>query len=93
MMYRAGHYWMILCKNLAPAVIVKLVDIKECTFRDVSAVFAARKSVGDGTLEFWKNCHEEYFKLQLADWNRDWSEDLIVVLESFKVVMANPEDG
>ena len=54
MMYRAGHYWMILCKNLAPAVIVKLVDIKECTFRDVSAVFATRKSVGDGTLEFWK---------------------------------------
>ncbi len=40
-----------------------------------------------------ENCHEEYFKLQFADWNRDSSENLIVVLESFKVAMANSEDG
>jgi uncharacterized protein YhfF len=88
-----GDYWMILWENLTPAVIVKLVNVEECAFRDVSAAFAAREGEGDGSLEFWKNCHEEYFKLQLADWNRDWSEDLVVVLESFEVVMANPEDG
>jgi hypothetical protein len=36
--------------------------------------------------------HEEYFKLQFADWNRDLSEKLIVVLELFKVTIANSED-
>jgi uncharacterized protein YhfF len=58
---------MILWENLTPAVIVKLVNVEEYAFRDVSAVFAARQGMGDGSLEFWKNCHEEYFKLQLAD--------------------------
>lgn len=43
--------------------------------------------------EILENCHEKCFRLRLTDWNRDWSEDLIVVLESFEVVMANPEDG
>ncbi len=32
---------MILWKNLAFAVIVKLVNVEEYAFRDVSAVFAA----------------------------------------------------
>ena len=72
---------MIPWENLARAVIVKFANIEECIFRDVSAEFAPREGEGNGTLVFWKNYHEEYFKLQLADWNRDWSEDLYVVLE------------
>lgn len=45
---------MILLKNLAFAVIVKLVNVEECEFRDVNAAFAAREGEGDGSLEFWK---------------------------------------
>jgi len=56
---------------------------------DVDAAFAAREGEGDGSLEFWKNCHEDYFKLQLADWDREWSDDLPVVLESFELVAVN----
>jgi len=30
--------------------------------------------------------HDEYFKLQLSAWGREWSEDLPVVCEIFKLV-------
>ena len=66
-----------------------MVNIEVRPFKDVDAAFAAREGEGDGSLEFWKNCHEDYFKLQLADWEREWSDDLPVVLESFELVAVN----
>ena len=85
-----GDYWMILWEDLSPAVVVELVKVEERVFRDVPAEFAAREGEGDGSLAFWKDTHEEYFKLQLKDWGKEWSDELTVVLESFDVVMANP---
>ena len=81
---------MTLWEDLSPAVIVELVNVEECKFEDVSAEFAAREGEGDGSLEFWKKTHEDYFKLQLTDWGHEWSDQLKIVLESFDVVMANP---
>ncbi len=66
-----------------------MVNIEVRPFKDVDAAFAAREGEGDGSLEFWKNCHEDYFKLLLADWDREWSDDLPVVLESFELVAVN----
>jgi uncharacterized protein YhfF len=86
---KQGDYWMILWEDLSPAVIVELIKVEERDFKDVDAEFAAREGEGDGSLEFWKQCHEEYFKLQLSDWGREWSEDIRVVLESFEVVMKH----
>ena len=86
-----GDYWMILWEDLSPAVVVELVKVEECAFKDVPAEFASREGEGDGSLAFWKDTHEEYFKLQLTDWSKEWSDDLTVVLESFDVVMENPD--
>ena len=66
-----------------------MVNVEVRQFKDVDTAFAAREGEGDGGLEFWKNCHEEYFKLQLADWGRKWSDDLPVVLESFELVAVS----
>ena len=59
---------MILWEDLSPAVVVELVNVEECAFKDVPAEFASREGEGDGSLAFWKDTHEEYFKLQLTDW-------------------------
>ena len=39
-------------------------------------------------MHHWKEVHEDYFKLQLDAWGRgrEWSEDLPVVCEIFKLV-------
>ena len=88
---KIGDYWVILWENMTPACLLEIVNIEVRPFKDVDAAFAAREGEGDGSLEFWKNCHEDYFKLQLADWEREWSDDLPVVLESFELVAVNQD--
>jgi uncharacterized protein YhfF len=81
-----GDYWVILWEDMTPACVLKMVNIEVRPFKDVDAAFAAREGEGDGSLEYWKNCHEDYFKQQLAKWGREWRDDLPVVLESFDLV-------
>ena len=84
-----GDYWVILWESFKPACVLEIVNVELRPFRDVDDAFAAREGEGDGSLAFWKQCHEDYFKLQLADWGKPWSEDLPVVLESFELVAVN----
>ena len=86
---KTGDYWIILWEDFSPACVLHLVNVEVRPFKDVDAAFAAREGEGDGSLEYWKRIHEEYFKLQLADWGNDWSDDLPVVLESFDLLMVN----
>jgi uncharacterized protein YhfF len=84
-----GDYWVILWEDFSPACVLHLVNVEVRLFKDVDAAFAAREGEGDGSLEFWKQVHEDYFKLQLADWGKNWSDELPVVLESFDLLMVN----
>ena len=86
-----GDYWVILWESFKPACVLEIVNVEVRPFKEVDQTFASREGEGDGSLAYWKNCHEEYFKLQLADWGREWSEDLPVVLESFELVAANTD--
>jgi uncharacterized protein YhfF len=81
-----GDYWVVLWENMKPAGVLKMVKVEERPFKDVDAAFAAREGEGDGSLEYWSRIHEDYFKLQLNTWGKEWSEDLPVVLESFDLV-------
>ena len=85
----AGDYWIILWEDFKPACVLEIVNVEVRPFRDVDEAFAAREGEGDGSLKYWRECHEDYFKQQLADWGRDWSADLPVVLESFEVAAVS----
>ena len=84
-----GDYWVILWEDFTPACVLEIVKVEVRPFREVDDAFAAREGEGDGSLAYWRECHEDYFKQQLADWGRDWSEDLPVVLESFDLIAVN----
>ena len=81
-----GDYWVILWEDMTPACVLNIVNVEVRPFKDVDAVFSAREGEGDGSLEYWSNCHRDYFQQQLAVWAQEWREDLPVVLESFELV-------
>lgn len=81
-----GDYWVILWEDMKPACVLKMIKVEERPFKNVDAAFAAREGEGDGSLEYWSRIHEDYFKLQLGVWKREWSDELTVVLESFDLV-------
>ncbi|GGH81945.1 uncharacterized protein YhfF [Pullulanibacillus pueri] len=69
----------------AQAVIETLrVDI--LPFKEVNAEFAAKEGEGDRTLNYWRDVHIRFFSEELADLKHTFSEDVLVVCETFKVV-------
>lgn len=83
-----GDYWVILWENMTPACLLKMVNIEERPFDKVDDAFAAREGEGDGSLAYWRECHNDYFQRQCKAWGKQWSESLPVVLESFDLVQA-----
>jgi uncharacterized protein YhfF len=57
-------------------------------FRDVDAAFAADEGEGDQSLTYWRAAHARFFRDQLACEDIEFSEDMLVVLERFRLVWA-----
>jgi uncharacterized protein YhfF len=69
-----------------PLCIIETLSIDVVPFRSVSAEFAAEEGEGDGSLEFWRQAHREYFTRECARLNRAFSDDMPVSCERFRVV-------
>ena len=81
-----GDYWLMLDKALNPRGIVQLTTVKITPFNEVDEEYAAIEGEGDSSLRHWSQIHRDYFQEQLKVWGREWSEDLPVVCEIFKLV-------
>ena len=56
-------------------------------FREVEADHAYKEGEGDRSLAYWRKVHQEVFTKELKEEiNEEFSEDMVVVLEEFKVV-------
>ena len=53
---------------------------------EVSEEFAIAEGEGDGTYEYWKNVHIEFFTKELKGINRKFSEDMLLVCERFELI-------
>jgi hypothetical protein len=55
-------------------------------FNEVDADFAAAEGEGDGSLAYWQNAHERFFKRSCQRIGIAWHPDLPVVCERFEVL-------
>ncbi len=55
-------------------------------FSEVTAEFAATEGEGDGSLEYWRRAHEEFFGRECERIGRSPEPDMPVVCERFEVV-------
>ena len=85
-----GDYWLLLDVELKPRGIVQLTKVETTPFNEVTEEYAAIEGEGDSSLNFWLNCHRDYFQKQLAVWGREWREDLPVVCEIFQLIHTAP---
>jgi uncharacterized protein YhfF len=68
--------------------VFETVGIFEAPFHAVDAAFAADEGEGDGSLAYWRREHERYFTLMLAKEGLEFSENLRVMCERFRLVWA-----
>ncbi|AIY81703.1 ASCH domain-containing protein [Clostridium botulinum] len=66
--------------------IIKTKHVNVLPFSKVKAEFAFKEGEGDKSLEYWKKGHIDFFNRGLKDFNKEFSEDMLVVCEEFEVI-------
>lgn len=69
-----------------PICIIELTSVCQCRFCDVTEEFAIAEGEGDKSLAWWRDAHWTFFKNECAELEVEPSEDMLLVLEYFKVV-------
>ena len=69
-----------------PMCIIETIEVFVCRFKDVNEEFAYSEGEGDLSLEYWRKAHTNFFSRVLPKFGREFSEDMPLVCERFKVI-------
>ncbi|WP_413282909.1 ASCH domain-containing protein [Vibrio sp. MA40-2] len=81
-----GHLQVVTNWDGKPICIIELTSVSLCQFDEVTAQFAAEEGEGDKSLQWWREAHWRFFSLECEELGIAPSEDMLLVLEQFKVV-------
>ncbi|MFB7642064.1 ASCH domain-containing protein [Peribacillus butanolivorans] len=79
-------YSIILNSDDKPVAIIKTVEVTLTPMSEVTEEFAIAEGEGDRTYKYWWEAHEKFFRNELNAIGREFSEDMLLVCERFKVV-------
>jgi uncharacterized protein YhfF len=80
-----GDHWVVLDGSGDPRCVVQTTAVEVVPFADVSADHAAAEGEGDGSLEYWREAHADYYRRTLPE-GRAFDREVPVVCERFRVV-------
>jgi uncharacterized protein YhfF len=69
-----------------PLCIVETVEVTIRKYNEVDADFARDEGEGDLSLEYWRNAHKDYFSRVLPKIGREFSEEMPLVCEKFRLI-------
>jgi uncharacterized protein YhfF len=69
-----------------PLCIVETTEIFIRKYNEVNADFARAEGEGDLSLEYWREAHRNFFSRVLPKFGREFSEEMPLVCERFKVI-------
>jgi uncharacterized protein YhfF len=73
-----------------PLCVIETESVEIMQLNQVGADFAATEGEGDGSLSFWREAHYSYFKREASQAGREFSEDMLVACERFRIVYPRP---
>lgn len=80
---QAGDYSVILDSREEAVCIIRNVEVKQLSYREVGEREANLEGEGDRTLAYWRSVHEPFFRSELEAVGDVFSEDMTVVFEQF----------
>ena len=69
-----------------PHCIIESVEVTIRNYNKVDAHFAREEGEGDLSLNYWREAHKNYFSRVLPKIGKEFSEDLPLVCEQFKLI-------
>lgn len=83
---QVGALTVVLDWQENPVCVIKTTDVSICPFNEVSREFAEAEGEGDGTYEWWRQAHIEFFTQYAQSVGAIFNEASPLVLERFKKV-------
>jgi len=82
----AGYITIALDGRGEPICIVETIEISIHKYNEVDADFARGEGEGDLSLNYWREAHRNYFSRVLPKIDREFSEDMPLVCEQFRLI-------
>jgi len=83
---KAGDIWVEVDGNGTPVCITETIEVTIRKYNEVDADFAHDEGEGDLSLDYWRKAHKNYFTRTLDKIDKEFSEDMPLVCERFKVI-------
>ena len=81
-----GWLTIVLNGQDQPICIIETTEVLACHFDAVDEEFAQAEGEGDLSLEYWREAHKKFFSRTLPNIDKEFSEDMPVVCERFKLI-------
>ena len=66
--------------------VIKNTNVRIIKFNEMTEELAAKEGEGDLSLEYWKNEHEKFFKMDCEEIGKEFTEDIPFFFIEFEVV-------
>ncbi|MFS0870336.1 ASCH domain-containing protein [Paenibacillus xylanilyticus] len=83
---KQGQYDIVLDGSNQPAAIIQYTNVELLKMNEVSADFAKNEGEGDLSYTYWYEEHVKFFTWELGLYNLTFSDDLMLVCQTFRVV-------
>lgn len=83
---QVGTLWLVLDGQNQPMCVVETVEVTFRAFNEVDEDFARAEGEDDLSLESWREGHKRFFTRTLAEIGREFSEEMPLVCERFRVI-------
>lgn len=73
---QAGEYSVILDSKEQAVCVIRTERVYVAPFREIREEHARREGEGDGSLAYWRDVHERFFRQELAEAGLRFDEDM-----------------
>ena len=87
---KAGDIEIVIDHRNQPALITRIVSSEVVPFNEVTAEYAAIEGEGDGSLEYWRRAHRNFFSRECKRIGREPTETMPVICSVFEVLHVLP---
>ena len=87
---KTGDIEIVIDHRNEPALITRIVKSEIVAFIEVSADYAAVEGEGDGSLEYWRKGHWNFFSRERRRIGREPTETMPVICNVFEVLHVLP---
>jgi len=84
--HKVGDIWVELDGSGNPICITETIEVTFRKYNEVDAQFGYDEGEGDQSLQYWREAHKNYFSRILPKIGREFSEDMPLVCERFRVI-------